>query len=282
MQTPTRGPQDHVPPLPRAPKPQRREEDLIVIPEAREPRRWGVVAAIVAGALALILIVALAAYAIDQRNRADDLEAQLSAAIADQQALVDANSALREQVAALETRLGALQGDLQRARQGKDVAAASKQEARENLRQARAALEEEEARFRSYMGPPIDDGTHVGRLITVGADQAPARITIDLGRWFTGQAATQAAIDDGVIPGGERVNRYFRNDDTTWRTLAVDTSAAVTVRRWDRGFTYTITLGELQRLMATDSRRAQRITNDPFRITVADGRVTALAQLRYP
>ncbi len=282
MRTPTRGPQDHVPVAPRAPKAPRREQDLIVIPEAREPRRWGVAAAIVAGALALILIIALALYAVDQRDRADDLDAQLTAALDDQQALIEAATASRERVAELETRVGVLEGDLQRARQGRDIASASKQEARENLRQARDALDEEQARFRSYMGPVVNDGAHVGRLIAVGADQSPARVTIDLGRWFTGAAATHAAIEDGVIVAGDTKSRYFRNDDPIWRTLPVDTFATVTVRRWGGSVTYTIALSELQRLMRTDSRRAQRITNDPFRVTVTDGRVTALTQLRYP
>ena len=267
---------------PRAPKPPRREQDLIVIPEAKEPRRWGVAAAIVAGALALILIITLALYAVDQRDRVDDLDAQLAAALDDQQALIEAATASRERVAELETRVGVLEGDLQRARQGRDIASASKQEARENLRQARDALDEEQARFRSYMGPTVSDGPHVGRLIAVGADQSPARVTIDLGRWFTGAAATQAAIEDGVIAAGDTRSRYFRNDDPIWRTLPVDTFATVTVRRWGGSVTYTIALSELQRLMRTDSRRAQRITNDPFRATVTDGRVTALTQLRYP
>jgi hypothetical protein len=241
-----------------------------------------VAAAIVAGALALILIIALALYAVDQRDRADDLDAQLSAALDDQQALIEAATGSRERVAALETRVGVLEGDLQRARQGRDIASASKQEARENLRQARDALDEEQARFRSYMGPVVDDGPHVGRLIAVGADQSPARVTIDLGRWFTGAAATQAAIEDGVIAAGGTRSRYFRNDDPIWRTLPVDTFAKVTVRRRGGSVTYAIALSELQRLMRTDSRRAQRITNDPFRVTVTDGRITALTQLRYP
>jgi hypothetical protein len=241
-----------------------------------------VAAAIVAGALALILIIALALYAVDQRDRADDLDTQLTAALDDQQALIEAATTSRERVAALETRVGVLEDDLQRARRGRDVASASKQEARENLRQTRATLAEERARFRSYMGPVVSDDPHVGRLIAVGADQSPARITIDLGRWLTGAAATQAAIEDGVIVAGKRKPRYFRNDDPVWRTIPVDTFATVTVRRWGGGATYPIALSELQRLMRSDSRRAQRITNDPFRITVTDGRVTALNQLRYP
>jgi hypothetical protein len=282
VQTPTRGPQDHVPAAPHATKPPRREQDLIVIPEATEPRRWTTIAAIVAGALALVLIVALAAFAIDQRNRANDLDAQLTEALDDQAALIDAATVSRERVGALETRVGVLEGDLQRARQGKDVAAASRQEARRQLREARRALDDEQARFRSYMGPLVGDGSHVGRLMAVGADQSPARVTLDLGRWFTGAAATQAALDDGVIVAGESLARYFRNDDATWRTLPLDTFATVSVRRWGGGLTYAISTAELQQLMRTDSRSAHRITNDPFRFTVTDGRITALTQLRYP
>jgi hypothetical protein len=282
VQTPTRGPQDHVPPAPRVERAPRREQDLIVIPEAREPMRWGPIVIVVAGALALILIVALAVYAVDQRDRADALDAQLSQAIDDQRALIDSSTAARERIAALETRLGTLEGDLTRARQGKDVLQASTKEARRNLREARRALEDEQARFRAYMGPPVADGAHTGRLIAVGADQAPARVTVDLGRWFSGAAATQAALDDGVIVTGETVPRYFRNDDLTWRTLPIDTFATVTVRRWNGSGTYTISLSELQRLSRADGRRADRIMHDPFRLTVTDGRVTALTQLRYP
>ena len=282
MQTPTRGPQDHVPPAPRVERAPRREQDLIVIPEAREPMRWGRVAALVAGALALILIVALVVYAVDQRDRADALDAELSQALDDQRLLIDASTAARERIAALETRVGTLEGDLTRARQGKDVLQASTKEARRDLREARRALEGEQARFRSYMGPPVGNGAHAGRLIAVGADQSPARVTVDLGRWFSGAAATEAALDDGVIVAGETVPRYFRNDDLTWRTLPLDTFATVTVRRWNGSGTYAISLSELQRLSRADGRRADRIMRDPFRLTVTDGRITALMQLRYP
>jgi hypothetical protein len=282
VQTPTRGPQEHVSPAPRVERPPRREQDLIVIPEAKEPMRWGPVAIVVAGVLALILIVALAVYAVDQRNRADDLDTQLSQALVDQRVLIDSSTAARERIAALETRLGTLEGDLTRARQGQDVLQASTREARSNLREARRALEDEQVRFRSYMGPPVGNGDHVGRLIAVGADQSPARVTVDLGRWFSGAAATQAARDDGVIVAGETMPRYFRNDDFTWRTLQLDASATVTVRRWNDSGTYTIALAELQRLSRADGRRADRIMHDPFRLTVTDGRVTALTQLRYP
>jgi hypothetical protein len=271
-----------VPTAPRPASSPRAERDLLVIPEAREPRRWGLIAAIVAGVLALILIVALAAYAIDQRDRADALDAQVASAIDDQDALLDTVATSQARVAALEEQVATLEGDLRRARQGKDVANASRQEARANLRDARDRLEQEQALLRSYLGPEVSDGPHTTRLVAVGADQSPARVTLDLGRWFTGQAATNAAIADGAIAQGQRVPRYFRNDDTAWRTLPLDPAAVVTVRRWNGSDTSTIALSELQRLMRTSSSRASRITSDPFRIVVTDGRVTALTQLRYP
>lgn len=265
---------------PRAASPPRREQDLIVIPEAAEPRRWWPIAAFVAGVVALVVIAALVAYGFDQRDRADALEAEVARGVDDQRALLDATTQLRADNAALEGRVAGLQGDVRRAQQGKDVVAASRQEARRNAQQARQALEDEQARFRAYMGPPVGDGAHVGLLVAVGADQSPARITTDLGRWFTGRAATQAAIADGAIAEGESVPRYFRDDDTTWRTMPLDPSATVTVRRWGGGVRYTITLAELQRMMRAGSERAHRITSNPFRLTVVDGRVTAFSQLR--
>jgi hypothetical protein len=240
-----------------------------------------VVGAVIAGVLALILVAALAAYGIGQRNRADDLEAQLTGTIDDQDALVEANTALRDSNVVLQERVGALEGDVRRARRGRDVAAASTQEARGKLREARDALDQERARFRSFMGSPVGDGPHTGRLIAVGADQSPARVTTDLGRWLTGAAATQAAIADGVIDEGQTRRRYFRTDATTWRTLSLDPAATVTVLRWHGRGTVAISTAELQRLSRIDSRRARSVMHDPFRITVREGSITALRQLRY-
>ena len=286
MQTPTRGPQDHLPVAPRVPEPirpptpQRFEQDLLVIPEAIHPRRWGLIAIVVAGVLALSLIIALGAYAAGQRQRAGELDTQLITARDDQRALIDDAAASRATIQTLETRLAVLHGDLRRARQGRSVLVASTQEIKSQLRDVRAALEAERARFQSYMGAPLGDGPHVGRLIAVGADQSPSRITIDLGRWFTGKAATRAAIEDGVIAAGDTRSRYFRNDDAAWRTLPVDLFPTVTLLRWNGG-SYEITFAELQRLSRSDSPRARRIRHDPFSINVIDGRVTSLRELRY-
>ncbi|HVF08314.1 MAG TPA: hypothetical protein VNC60_07045 [Actinomycetota bacterium] len=282
MQTPTRGSQEHAPETPLVPRrpASRFEHDLIVIPEAVRPRRWPRVAAVVAGVLALLLIVGLIAYASDQRRRAAALATQLDTAFGDQRAVFDTLAATRAQILSLEQRLAGIRADLRRARDGRSVLEASTHELRSQLTDVRAELDAERARFRSFVGAPIGDGSHVGRLVAVGADQTPARVTIDLGRWFTGSAATHAAIRDGVLEPGATTARYLRNEEVAWRTLPVDVSATVTVFRWNGG-TDQIGFAELQRLHRSDSLRSKRIARDPFAVTVVDGRVTSFRQLRY-
>ena len=282
MQTPTRGPERRAPRAPTAARPPRREQDLIVIPEAPQPRRWGLIAAMAAAGVAALLILALAVAYSGERRRADDLEAQLSTALDDQAALTGAAAASRDRIVLLESQVIELESELTLARQGKSVLAASKRETREQLRRSRDELDVERARFRSLMGPSVADGTHVGRLEAVGANQTPMRVVTDLGRWFTAPAATQAAIADGAIRPGDTMPRYFRNDDPTWRTLPVDPLATVTLLRWNGAGTYTVSLAELQRLSGADSRRAEAVFHDPFSMTVAGGQVTSLRELRYP
>lgn len=282
MRTPTRGPERRTPGAPAASRPSRREQDLIVIPEAPQPQRWGLIGAVVAAVIAGLLIVSLAAAYRSERRNADDLEAQVETALDDQAALTGAAAASRDRIVLLEGQVIEIREELKLARQGKSVLAASKRETREQLRRSRDELEVERARFRSLMGPSVADGTHVGRLVAVGATQTPVRVVTDLGRWFTGAAATQAAIADGAIASGHTMPRYFRNDDPTWRTLPVDPLATVTLLRWNGAGTYTVTLAELQRLSGADSRRAEAVFHDPFSMVVAGGQVTSLRELRYP
>jgi predicted metalloprotease len=53
------------------------------------------------------------------------------------------------------------------------------------------------------------------------------------------------------------------------------------VLRWHGRGTVAISTAELQRLSRIDSRRARSVMHDPFRITVREGSITALRQLRY-
>ena len=237
---------------------------------------------IVAAGLALLLVIGLAVAYAAERRRSTDLEAQLAVAVDDQVALTGAAAASRDRIVALEGQVGALEQELQRARQGRELAAASRRETRGQLRSTRDELDAERARFRSFMGPAIDDGTHVGRLVAVGADQQPARIVTDLVRWFVGPAATEAAITDGAIAPGQTLSRFIRNEEQTWRIVAIDPSATVTVRRWNGAGTRAVSLTELQRLSRADTARARAMFHDPFSMTVVGGQVTSLRELRYP
>jgi hypothetical protein len=282
VQTPTTGPERQVPPPPATTRRQRREEDLIVIPEARQPGRWRLAGALVAAGLAAVLAVGLAVAYSSERRRADDLEAELATALDDQATLTGEAAAARDRLLLLEGRVIDLEERLRLAQQGRSVLAASRREARRELVRSRDALDAERARIRSFMGPAVADGTHVGKLIAVGANQNPARLITDLGRWFTGPAATQAAIADGAIRPGDTVSRYFRNQLPAWRTLPVDPSATVTLRRWNGSGTYTVSLEELQRLSNAESRRAADVFRSPFSMTLAGGQVTSLRELVYP
>lgn len=282
MQTPTTDPERQVPPPPVATRRQRREEDLIVIPEARQPGRWRLVGALAAAGLAAVLAVALAVAYTGERRRADDLEAELATALDDQATLTGEAAAARDRLLLLEGRVIDLEERLRLAHQGRSVLAASRREARRELVRSRDALEAERARFQSFMGSVVADGTHVGKLVAVGANQDPARLITDLGRWFTGRAATQAAIVDNAIRAGDTVSRYFRNELSTWRTLPVDPSATVTLRRWNGRGTYTVSLEELQRLSNALSRRAGDVFRSPFSMTLSGGQVTSLRELAYP
>ena len=150
-----------------------------------------------------------------------------------------------------------LEERLRLAHQGRSVLAASRRETRQQLRRSRDDLESERARFQSFMGPAVADGTHVGKLVAVGASQVPARLIADLGRWFTGRAATQAAIADDAIRPGDTVPRRFRNDlppGARSRSIRWPRSRS---RRWNGKGTFTISLDELQRLSNSESRRPE-------------------------
>ena len=235
-----------------------------------------------AAGLAVALAVGLAVAYSSERRRANDLEARLATALDDQAALTGAAAASRDRLLLLEGRVLDLEERLRLAHQGRSVLAASRRETRQQLRRSRDDLESERARFQSFMGPAVADGTHVGKLVAVGASQVPARLITDLGRWFTGRAATQAAIADDAIRPGDTVPRHFRNDLPTWRTFPVDPLATVTLRRWNGKGTSTISLDELQRLSNSESRRAGDVFRSPFAMTLSGGQVTSLRELAYP
>jgi hypothetical protein len=266
-------------------KPGRREQDLIVVPDAVPRRPWGLIAALGAGALVALLAAGAIGYAISQ-NQADEQIALIesNATLSQQRVAADLASAsqqvdsLDQQVAALTVRNGELQAS-------NEVIGASRREARALLDQARAQADAAQADARSLAGPVVSDGTHITRVVAVGSTQGPGRLVVQVDRWFTGRAARVAAIRNGAIPPGGRLpnRRFLLKGAGTWRILSVDPAATALVRDGRPGIgARTVSMSELERIFRLDARWARRIAHDPFWITVTDGTVRSLQQQPYP
>jgi hypothetical protein len=284
MRTPTSVPEAGASARPRAPS--RRQQDLIVLPEARRPPRWGLIGGIVAGALAALLIGGIVGYVIAD-NRADErVDAAAAAARLDaENAALDPLNAAQQQVTAMEVQVARLQDKVDHQRQANEVVLTTRRETRNELEDARADLTAARADLRALQGPVLADGTHIVRVEAAGPSESPPRLVVLGGRWFVGPAARRAAIEDGVIAPGQRLphKRYFRAGDGGWSTLDVSTGATVTVRRWPGSLGMrTVSFDEFGAILRKDAAWARRVAHDPFWITVAGGDVTTLQQQRYP
>ena len=264
-----------------------RERDLLILPEARPPRRWGPIGAIVAGVLVVALLIGgIVGYLIAD-DRADQrvIDAAAAARLDAEAAALEPLGAAQQRVNAMELQVIRLQDKVDRQRAATDVILVTRRETRAQLEDARADLAVARADLRALHGPVVTDGTHIGKVVAAGASQSPSRVVVQLGRWFTGKAARRAAIDDGVIVPGQRLpnRRYFRLGDGVWRTIDVSSSATVTIRRWTGSLgTRTVSFDEFERILRMDAPWARRAAHDPYWITVAGGDVTSMQQQRYP
>lgn len=284
MRTPTSVPDAGTPA--RSAAPPRRQQDLIVLPEAKRPRRWGVIAAIAAAVLAAVVIGAVIGTIIAD-NRADEriADAAAAATLRAEAASLGPLGAAQQRVTGLELRVARLQDKVESQRRENEVVLATRRETRGQLEDARADLATAHADLRALQGPVVADGTHIVRVVAAGPSQSPARLVVQGGRWFTGPAARQAAIEDGVIAPYQRLRhgRYFRAGEGRWSTLDVSPTATVTVRRWPGSLgTRTVSFSEYERILRMDASWARTAAHDPFWITVAGGVVTSMQQQRYP
>ena len=262
----------------------RREQDLIVIPEATMPRRWTPFVLGAAAIVAALVVGGIAGYSIG-RSEADDRAAEARTALQGQAAADAQAAASLDTVQVLEARVAGLQHQIDDQRGAVKVLSASKRESRKLLEQSRDELAATKDQLRSVTGPAVSEGTHIGRVMAVNTTQDPARIVIFLGRWFTGDAATQAAIDDGAISPGQhlRHDHYLSPGDGVWRIMRVDPAATVTIhRRRGHNGARTVSIQEFRHILTMSTAWAERATNDPYWFDVSNSTVTALRQQRYP
>ncbi len=265
-------------------EPSTNERDLIVIPEAGSPLPAWVVL-VIAGATAIGLAVGAVMTYSSLRSHLDERDAAIVAATDRAVAAEDAAHRAAVQIGALEARVTDLRSALHRTQARTAVVGASRSELRRQLARARLDLDQAQARVVALGGATTADGRYLATIVAVGPTQDPPVVVLDLGRWFTGQRARQAAIADGALDPGDVLphGRYLRNARPGWRTVPLDPAATVTVRGWHRrGGVSMISVDELQQLMRSSRTWAERIRHDPFWVTVEGGRATALREQRYP
>ena len=124
----------------------------------------------------------------------------------------------------------------------------------------------------------LADGRHPVYLKTVDPDRRT--ITFDLIQFFTGEAATKAAAEDGKESPPPN-DYYIRNVNSRLRTLPVRSDAPITVNVLAAQSTgsstkdVSVTLDELAGYFPNSGTA-------PFWITVAQGQVTKIAQQFLP
>lgn len=186
------------------------------------------------------------------------------------QALREAD-AVRAELIGSETQVDALRARLAEANSGSDAF-------RRQLRQARAEL-------LAISGPPLADGRHFGGLVALGTAQVPPRLVIDVARFFTGDAADQAAIEDGNMPPGQTHvanDVYIRNVDPRWRILMIDPSATVSLTTFPYGSVEDPKVVSLERFGDLFDSRDTSLRWFPYWITVRGDTVVRIEEQYMP
>ena len=184
-------------------EPEIRRPPAIDLPDGGRPnaRRTSITLIAVVGAVAVAIGAGVwQTTELAERNRdIATVTTERDAAIADATASAERVSTLEARVERLEARLEVTAGD---------------------QRHLAARLDRALAELEALAGPPLPDGRHFGHLAAVGATQQPPRLVIDIARWFTDQAAIDAAIEDGVTPWD-----YDAPESGPFSRSQVDTSA---------------------------------------------------------
>jgi hypothetical protein len=156
-------------------------------------------------------------------------------------------------------------------------------ELEERLATARRALRSAHAELAGLAGPALPDGRHIVRIVAVGDDQAPPRLIVDLQRWFTDQAAVDAAIEDGVPAADAGINGYFiRNENPRWRIVEIAPGAPVALTTYPHGQIDDPGMVDLARLRSLFLASDEYVRYSPFWITVRDGTVVGIHEQYIP
>ena len=169
-----------------------------------------------------------------------------------------------------------------------DVAEAQLETVRDALERSHADVHELEKKVEelgdtsSNTRTSLEDGRH-----PVLIDVPGAPMVVDVIQWLTGEAANQAAIEDGVIEEGDSVpnDYYIVNDNPMLRELAVARDVRVTLSTWDCQNIPTEKNVSFERFVdlfngteeCTDNLRV-----NPYWLTIENGSVVAIEEQYRP
>jgi hypothetical protein len=134
--------------------------------------------------------------------------------------------------------------------------------------------------------PALEDGRHFGYIRSIEMADLPGTLVFDLAEFFRGEAANEAAREDGVIGKGESVpnDYYIRNRNPQLRTVAFEADVRITVVDWDHCCEEI--RGDLALFVAAfeedDPAGTYQGPRSPYMITVAGGVVVEIEEQFLP
>jgi hypothetical protein len=254
---------------------------IVLIGEAEEPRPNLL---IVLGVLALVAAMALGGgivYAWQQGQIHDRDQLVHDARVETQNAQNAADGAFAS-VAQLQSQVTNLESIIEQQGKNQDIQQGQINDAQGRVAAAEARLGEVKDHLRSVTGPTVSNGRHIAFLLAAGPVQSPPMMVIDLGRWFSGDAARQAAVADGALTTGEHLfhGRYLRNTEHDWRILDVSTGALFAIRHYN-GATIPTNVSFTTLASILNGAGSDRIAHNPFWVQVEHHAIVSGHEQRY-
>jgi hypothetical protein len=250
---------------------------IVMIADAEEPRPN---LFIVMAVLALVAAMALGGWIVYAWQQGQH-QVVHTARVEAQTAQNAADGALAS-VTQLQSQVTSLQSIIEQQGKNQDIQQGQINDAQGRVAAAQERLNEVKDRLRAVIGPKVPNGRHIAFLLAAGTAQSPPMMVIDLGRWFSGDAARQAAVADGALTSGEHLfhRRYLRNTEHDWRIVPVGTGALFTIRHYS-GATVPTNVSFTTLASILNGPGSDRIAHNPFWVQVEGHTIVSGHEQRY-
>ncbi len=254
---------------------------IVMIADAEEPRpRLLIVLAALALAAAMLLGGGIV-YAW-QQGQLQDRDQVVHAARVEAQSAQNAADGAFASVTRLRSQVTSLQSIIEQQGKNQDIQQGQINDAQGRVAAAQERMNEVKDRLRAVIGPKVPNGRHIAFLLAAGTTQSPPMMAIDLGRWFSGDAARQAAVADGALTFGKHLfhRRYLRNTEHDWRIVPVGTGALFTIRHY-YGATVPTNVSFTTLASILNGSGSDRIAHNPFWVQVEGHTIVSGHEQRY-